>query len=96
MDLARPLLAPCVALILTAALVRVDWAALAGHVRRPGLVLVLTLLVGLLAPAHGYFGVDGSFGFNAWYGFATCVGMILVARALGYFLKRRDSYYDRD
>jgi uncharacterized membrane protein len=60
------------------------------------LVLVLTLLAGLLAPAHGYFGLDGSFGFNGWYGFATCVGMILVARVLGYFLKRRDSYYDRD
>ena len=60
--------------------------------RRP----VRVLLAGLLAPAHGYFGLDGSFGFNGWYGFATCVGMILVARVLGYFLKRRDSYYDRD
>ena len=63
---------------------------------RGSAAIAIMLLVGLLAPAHGYFGVDGSFGFNAWYGFATCVGMILVARALGYFLKRRDSYYDRD
>ena len=48
--LARPLLAPCVALILTAALVRVDWGALAGHVRRPGLVLVLTVWCMLISP----------------------------------------------
>jgi uncharacterized membrane protein len=60
------------------------------------LVLGLILLAGVLVPAHGYFGLDGSFAFNAWYGFLTCVGMILAAKALGYFLKRRDSYYDRD
>ncbi len=60
------------------------------------LVLVLTLLAGLVLSAHGYFGLDGSFAFNAWYGFATCIGMILCAKALGRFLKRRDTYYDGD
>jgi hypothetical protein len=60
------------------------------------LVLILTVVAGLLLPVHAYFGIDGSLGFNAWYGFATCVGMILVAKALGYFLKRKDSYYERD
>lgn len=59
-------------------------------------VLVLTLVAGLWLPGHGYFGVDGSFGFNAWYGFLSCIGMILVAKALGGILKRRDSYYERD
>ena len=36
--LARPLLAPSVALILTAALLRVDWSAMRGYSRRPGLI----------------------------------------------------------
>lgn len=58
------------------------------------LVLVLTVLAGLLLPTHGYFGLDGGFGFNAWYGFASCIGMILFAKLLGRVLKRGDSYYD--
>ena len=41
------------------------------------LLLVATLLAGLWLPRHGTFGADGRFGFNAWYGFATCIGMIL-------------------
>ncbi len=45
---------------------------------------------------HAYFTVDGSFGFNAWYGFATCVAMVVVAKLLGIFLKREDTYYERD
>jgi hypothetical protein len=60
------------------------------------LVLTLTVLAGLWLPAHGYFALDGSFAFNAWYGFATCIGMIVVAKALGRILKRKDSYYERD
>lgn len=75
--------------LLRPATIRALWLAFA-------LTLALTLLAGLWLPGHGYFGVDGSFGFNAWYGFASCIGMILVARALGWFLKRRDSYYERD
>ncbi len=48
--LARPLLAPCVALILCVALVRVDWSLLAGYSRRPGLVGALTLWCMLASP----------------------------------------------
>ena len=42
----------------------------------------------------GYFGVDGWFGFGAIYGLIACVLMVVVARLLGKFLKRRDDYYD--
>ncbi len=42
----------------------------------------------------GYFGLDGWFGFSAAYGLLTCVAMIIVAKVLGIFLKRRDSYYE--
>ena len=45
---------------------------------------------------HAVFGIDGSFGFNAWYGFLACVAMVLGARLLGFAIKRRDDYYDAE
>ncbi len=48
----------------------------------------------LLIHAHAYFWIDGTFGFYSWYGFATCVAMVVVAKGLGVFLKRKDTYYD--
>ncbi|UCC55619.1 MAG: hypothetical protein JSU75_09685 [Gammaproteobacteria bacterium] len=59
-------------------------------------VLLLTVLAGLVMDVHGYFGIDGTFAFNAWYGFVTCVGMVVIAKLIGRFLHRKDSYYDRD
>lgn len=57
-------------------------------------VLVATVAVNLIVEPHGEFGIDGSVGFNAWYGFLSCVAMIFGALALGIGLKRRDDYYD--
>ncbi|HEX9181185.1 MAG TPA: hypothetical protein VF859_12360 [Burkholderiales bacterium] len=57
-------------------------------------VLAATVAAQLIYPVHGHFGLDGSFGFNAWYGFLACAVLILVAKLLGVFLKRRDDYYD--
>ena len=47
-SLARPLLAPCVAVLLTATLVRIDWRLMLAHLRRPGAacVIVAWLLIG--------------------------------------------------
>lgn len=59
-------------------------------------ILAATVGAELFVHPHGYFGIDGSFGFNAWYGFATCVAMIVVAKVLGMLLKRPDSYYDEN
>ena len=59
-------------------------------------ILVLTILAGLFMDVHAMFGLDGSFVFNAWYGFLTCIGMIVFAKLLGRILHRKDSYYDRD
>jgi hypothetical protein len=59
-------------------------------------VLALTVVAGFLVERHGYFGLDATPAFNAWYGFGACVAMILVARVLGVALKRRDDYYDDD
>lgn len=62
-----------------------------------GVVLGLTVAAGLFVETHGYFGLDGTFGFNAWYGFFACVAMVVVAKLLGFLVKRPESYYrDRD
>jgi len=62
-----------------------------------GVVLALTVAAGLLVHSHGYFGIDGTFGFNAWFGFLSCVAMVVFARLLGFLVKRPENYYtDRD
>lgn len=58
-------------------------------------ILVATVLADLAVEHHPMFGIDGTFGFGAWYGFASCAILIGIAKALGVFLKRPDSYYDR-
>ena len=56
-------------------------------------VLAGLVLGDLLIHGHPGFGIDGTFGFYAWYGLGTCVAMVLFAKGLGVFLKRRDDYY---
>ena len=56
--------------------------------------LAITVLFDLVVDQYVIFGVEGIFGFAAWYGFLTCVAMILASKALGFFLKRPDRYYD--
>jgi hypothetical protein len=56
--------------------------------------LALSVLAGLFYEDHPHFGVDGWFGFYAWYGFLTCVAMVLGAKLLGLWVKRPDDYYD--
>jgi len=58
-------------------------------------VLAVTVLADLAIEHHAYFGIDGAIGFGAWFGFASCVALVFVAKALGAVLKRPDSYYDR-
>lgn len=60
-------------------------------------IAILVLLIALepFVEHHPHFGVDGSFGFSAWYGFGTCVLMVVVSKKiLGAVLKKKDSYYD--
>ncbi len=58
-------------------------------------VLAATVLADLFIAHHGKFGIDGTMGFYAWYGFLSCVGLVFAARALGVILKRPADYYDR-
>ena len=59
-------------------------------------MLALLVAVEFLVHPHGYFGIDDTFAFNAWFGFAACVAMVVGAKGLGFLLKREDTYYDVD
>lgn len=67
--------------------IRILWVLFIG-------VLALTLIAEIFIHKHQHFGIDGSFGFSAWYGFITCVAMVVGAKYLGYLLKRKEDYYD--
>jgi hypothetical protein len=57
-------------------------------------ILALTVLADFVIKPHGEFGIDGTIGFYAWYGFLSCVVLIFVSLGLGRLLKRPDDYYD--
>ena len=59
------------------------------------IVLALTVLADLVVEHHPHFGIDGTFGFGAWFGFVSCVVLVIGSKALGAILKQPDSYYDR-
>jgi hypothetical protein len=59
-----------------------------------GVILAGLVLADFFVPAYPSFGVDGTFGFYAWYGLIGCMAMVLVAKGLGLLLNRRDDYYD--
>ena len=57
-------------------------------------VLALLVIADFFVHGQPNSRIDGTFGFYAWYGLITCAGMVLLAKVLGVFLKRRDTYYD--
>jgi hypothetical protein len=59
-------------------------------------ILIVSVAAQALAHMHTYFEFDGWFGFNAAFGFLSCVAMVLFAKLLGFLLKRPDDYYQRD
>jgi uncharacterized membrane protein len=56
-------------------------------------VLALTVAAHAVFDVKGYFGVDGWYGFGAIFGFLACVMMVVVAKGLGFLLKRDQDYY---
>jgi hypothetical protein len=57
-------------------------------------VLAALVLLDLVVAHHPHFELEAIFGFGAWFGFLSCVALIVIAKGLGFFLKRPDSYYD--
>jgi len=59
-------------------------------------LLVAVVVAELFVTLHPHFGFAGWFAFNAVFAFVSCVAMVLSARLLGRFVRRRDDYYDDD
>ena len=59
-------------------------------------VLAATVAAELFIAHEAHFGIDGTFAFHAWYGFACCAVLIGAAKLLGLALKRPDAYYEDD
>lgn len=59
-------------------------------------LLGLIVVAGFFVDLHPHFAIESWPGFNAGYGFITCLLMIVGAKALGIFLKRGDRYYAED
>lgn len=56
-------------------------------------ILLVTVVAGLFVHQHEAFSIEDSFGFFAWYGFISCIGMVIFAKLLGLLLKRPEDYY---
>lgn len=56
-------------------------------------ILALTVIGDFFVEHHPHFGLDGTFGFGAWFGFVACVVLVFFSKALGAILKRPDTYY---
>ncbi len=74
------------------------WLIRPGSIRILWLVfiasLALTIVAEFFVTHEPYFGIDGYFAFNAWFGLLACAALIIFAKGLGAFLKRPDDYYD--
>lgn len=54
----------------------------------------LTLVPEFFLHRHSYFGMDSTFGFFAGLGFFACAILILLAKGIGFALKKREDYYN--
>lgn len=74
------------------------WLAREGTIKRLWsaffAILAILVLLDFFAEHHPYFGLEATLGFGAWFGFLSCVGLIVLATVLGKALKRPDTYYD--
>ena len=61
-----------------------------------GALLALTLVLDVFVDLHAHFGFADWLSFNAFYGFFSCVLMVLFAKGLALFVKRPDDYYSFD
>ena len=56
-------------------------------------VLLLSLVAESFMHPHSKFGIEGTKFFNTWFGFFSCLVIILFSKFIGMFLKRKADYY---
>ena len=59
-------------------------------------ILALTVAGHAVITVKGHYGIELWIGFGAAFGFLSCLAMVLVAKALGLFLKRDENYYQEE
>ena len=59
------------------------------------IVLVMLVIADFFVYHKSYFGIDGTFGFGAWFSFLSCLILVVIAKVFGALLKRSETYYDR-
>lgn len=57
-------------------------------------VLAVLVLAGTMVEHHPYFGLDGVFAFNAWFGFCAVAIMAVLARAASAIVSRKDDSHE--
>ena len=78
-----------------------------GYLEKPGTIRKLWIILCIICaltvvldfffrnePHEPHFGVDHYYGFYAFLGFVACAVSILVAKVVGFVLKRKEDYYD--
>ena len=58
-----------------------------------GILLALSLLSDFFIHHHAHFGFEDTFGFYAGYGFSVGIVLVVIAKVMGIFLRRKDTYY---
>lgn len=56
-------------------------------------LLAFTLLCEFFIAPSNHFALQEKYFFHAWYGFSSCIMIVLFSRVVGYFLKRKVLYY---
>ncbi len=60
------------------------------------LLLLLSVVAEIFVDVHPGFGFADWFGFNAVFGFVSCLGMVVFSKWLGGRIKRPQDYYAGD
>ena len=59
-----------------------------------GVLLAALTALDLIVKKKPHFDAEGWFGFASLFGFVACVTLVFGSKAVGAFLKRKDTYYD--
>ncbi len=57
-------------------------------------VCAVIFAIDVFVPKHGPFAIEHLFGFYGWYGFVSCVALVLMAKVLRRMVMRGEDYYD--
>jgi len=76
---------------------KLHWLVRPSSIKKLWILLYVCLGLSLLAEVfishEAHFNIEASFGFSAWFGLGSCILMVIVAKLLGVFIKRKDNYY---